>query len=655
MSAEGKTTGAVAPRVLLVSMPVPSPHHPALGLSLLQAALRRENISADIRHFYLDFVEYVGVDAYRAVSNDKYFLALVGEWLFAPAAGMDVGAKGMGYVSDVLLGEFFEHMSADALAQIIEVRGAVEPFIQHCLERVRWSDYDIVGFSLCFQQTMASAALAAKVRSAHPQIKIMFGGANTEGEMGAEMLRHFTCIDAIVAGEADAVIAEVVRSLAESRHADLPGVAMRGSLADAKPRKSEPVTDLDALPVPDFADFERDLLSAPTVAANFQFVPLFESARGCWWGQTEHCTFCGLNALGMAYRSKSPERAFEELTLQADRYGRELLVVDNILDHKYFKTFLPRLAALEDSVLLHYEVKANLREAQMELLAAAGIRKIQPGIESLSTRVLKLMRKGVSAIRNVQTLKLAAEAGVSVEWGHLLGFPGERVEDYDEILALMPKLHHLAPPASVAVVRADRFSPYFATPEAFAIEVNPLRAYPYIFPFGDEGIRRIAYHFEIAGVIDDELRRVHARLRVAATRWRDSAARLSAAPVGDALRIVDSRKGEERVWALDAVAAAVLSRCAEIAGVRQVAERLSPRFGAAAINEAIEALAEADLLMREDDALLSLALRQPGWDRAPRGGEIRTSLARSYFHQRRTELGDKREALDHSDFLSCGQ
>ena len=413
--------------------------------------------------------------------------------------------------------------------------------------------------------------------------------------------------------------------------------------------------DLDALPVPDFADFERDLANAPSVAANFQFVPLFESARGCWWGQTEHCTFCGLNALGMAYRSKSPERAFEELRLQASRYGRELLVVDNILDHKYFKSFLPRLASLEDSVLLHYEVKANLRETQMEMLAAAGVRKIQPGIESLSTRVLGLMRKGVSAIRNVQTLKLAAEAGVSVEWGHLLGFPGERVEDYEEILAIMPKLHHLAPPSSVAVVRADRFSPYFATPEAFGIEVEPLRAYRYVFPFGNESIRRIAYHFEIKGVIDDELRRMHARLRVAATHWRDSNARLSAAPIGAEVRVVDSRSGEERVSVLKPISAAVLSRCAEIVGVRQVTERLSPIFGGAAISDAIEALVDASMIMREDDALLALPLRQPGWDRAPRGGEIRTSLARSYFHQRRMQAGGERETLDHSDLHGCGQ
>ncbi len=50
-------------------------------------------------------------------------------------------------------------------------------------------------------------------------------------------------------------------------------------------------------------------LADPSVADRI-FVP-YETSRGCWWGQKKHCTFCGLNPLGMNYRAKSPERAVE--------------------------------------------------------------------------------------------------------------------------------------------------------------------------------------------------------------------------------------------------------------------------------------------------------------------------------------------------------
>jgi hypothetical protein len=42
---------------------------------------------------------------------------------------------------------------------------------------------------------------------------------------------------------------------------------------------------------------------------------------------------------------------------------------------------------------LVYETKANLTRAQVDLLRAAGVGWIQPGLESLSTLILKLMRK----------------------------------------------------------------------------------------------------------------------------------------------------------------------------------------------------------------------------------------------------------------------
>jgi len=52
-----------------------------------------------------------------------------------------------------------------------------------------------------------------------------------------------------------------------------------------------------------------------------------------------------------------------------------------------------------------YEVKANLTRVQVSALRAAGVTRIQPGIESLSDHVLKLIGKGTCGLRNVQLLK----------------------------------------------------------------------------------------------------------------------------------------------------------------------------------------------------------------------------------------------------------
>ena len=58
------------------------------------------------------------------------------------------------------------------------------------------------------------------------------------------------------------------------------------------------------------------------------------------------------------------------------------------------------------------------------------MRTLQPGIETLSTEILKLMRKHTSYLTNVRFLKLARLYDIEVLWNMLIGFPDEPVEAY---------------------------------------------------------------------------------------------------------------------------------------------------------------------------------------------------------------------------------
>src|SRR5205807_1753573 len=98
---------------------------------------------------------------------------------------------------------------------------------------------------------------------------------------------------------------------------------------------------------------------------------------------------------------------------------------DNILDMAYLGSLLPRLAGAGLDLGLHWEIKANLRRSQLQVLADAGVVAVQPGIESLSGQVLRLMDKGVTGCLNVRALRDAASCGLGVVWNYLYGFPGE--------------------------------------------------------------------------------------------------------------------------------------------------------------------------------------------------------------------------------------
>ena len=195
--------------------------------------------------------------------------------------------------------------------------------------------------------------------------------------------------------------------------------------------------------------------------------------------------------------AQSAGRVLEELAQQARRYRTfRFNAVDNIMDMAYFTGLFPALRDQQAGYELFYEVKSGLRRAQLKLMAQAGVTHIQPGIESLSTHVLRLMRKGVRAIQNVNLLRWAQYYDIRAEWNILWGFPGETEQDYAGQAAVIPHLRHLRPPAVAGRIWLERFSPLFTGNGTLPLgRRTPERSYRYVYP-GDVDLDRAAYFFD---------------------------------------------------------------------------------------------------------------------------------------------------------------
>ncbi|MGC2199222.1 MAG: RiPP maturation radical SAM C-methyltransferase, partial [Stellaceae bacterium] len=265
---------------------------------------------------------------------------------------------------------------------------------------------------------------------------------------------------------------------------------------------AEPTRELDGVPLPAYEDFFSQfaatlaLTSAGRELNDKIWLP-YETSRGCWWGQKHHCTFCGLNAEGMAFRSKSADRVFEDLESLHSGYARDrILMVDNIMPHRYFATLLPRLAEADKKLRIFYEQKANLSWRRMKLLCDAGVWRIQPGIEALHSKLLAHMDKGVTAPQNINCLRYARAVGLDVAWNLLVDFPGDDPDWYLATAELLPLLTHLQPPSGISPLSIDRFSPYFDRPDHYGIaRLKPIPAYALAYG-SDHDIRDVAYHFQ---------------------------------------------------------------------------------------------------------------------------------------------------------------
>ena len=393
----------------------------------------------------------------------------------------------------------------------------------------------------------------------------------------------------------------------------IPGVFRRGQAETES--KSQVIRDMNALPFPDF-DAYFDQLASSSLSGDFEANVVLETSRGCWWGAKHHCTFCGLNGDTMMFRSKSPERAYEEIEYLAKRHNvRRIGCVDNILDMRYVDTLFPRLAASGLTLDMFYEVKANLRHAQLVTMRAGGIRQIQPGIESFSDEVLRLMDKGCTGFQNIQLMRWCEELDIEVAWNLLAGFPGESPAEYEKMAEMVPLLTHLAPPYSCSRVRLDRFSPFHTNPDKYGFRrVRPGRAYYYVFPLGRMELSRIAYFFDFdyengpdpASYIQDLQREV-------GTWWRmhrdmpGERPRLDARFEGDEVHIEDTRlAATAAVHQFAGLAASIYFACDVAARPETLAESLGACT--AEVVEILEDLQSRRLMLTSGGKHLSLAV-----------------------------------------------
>jgi ribosomal peptide maturation radical SAM protein 1 len=628
MRRETGPAGPIAPLVLrrhrdwpvaLVAMPFVSPFHPSIQLGLLKALALARGFPSATFHLHLDLARQIGLEAYAAIGEMRGIL--FGDWLFAREAFFDrtpdPGRKLLDdFPSDVKRILDSAKMSVE---QIVDLREqGIPAYLDRLIDTVPWERFRIIGFTCTFQQSAASFALARRIKARHPDVTLVFGGSNFEGEMGAELVRAVDAIDYAVIGEGDVTFPELLETLAANRDpAQVYGVAFRRADQVIVTPSRPPFETLDALPTPDYDEyFERvEELGILSRSGRRPVEIPFESARGCWWGAKHHCTFCGLNGKTMAFRAKTPERLVDELSALAGRYRSfRFTAVDNILDHRYLKTFLAKVVQASSDYEFFYEIKANLTREQVKALSDAGVRHVQPGIESLNTHVLRLMRKGISAAQNVNLLRWAHYYGIGAFWNILWGFPGETQADYDEMAMLLPHLMHLPPPTGASRIWMERFSPIFFDREAFpARYVRPERSYSYVYP-ADVCLEKMAYFFdyELEHRLPDE---AYTEVSRSVTVWRKAweagePPRLTFWAAPDLLQIEDLRNPEKPgIYNFRGTLASLYLACSDqprSVTYLQKATMLDERDEA--IELACEEFCHRGLMMRDGGQFLSLAL-----------------------------------------------
>jgi ribosomal peptide maturation radical SAM protein 1 len=629
---------AKKPRVLLINMPWAQVQTPSIQLGILKSSLSRNRIDSDVAYLNLAFAKKLGIHLYDAMISDST-MNFFCEWLFRDfildSPGSDQNADSyLEYLQSRLLrrdqqtgvsettSPFQPIFGEDYLQRIKLIKEQIIPeFIVETLQNINFELYDVIGFTCMFAQAIPALALARQIKSVCPDKLIVMGGASYHEDMGLEYLKSFSWIDCVVHGEGEEALVEIIQlfrsgaTFETASRAMIQGVSWRFVDDIVSNIKRVPITNLDTCPLPDYDDYFNQAAGLETGSS---VIIRFESARGCWWGQKHQCNFCGLNGSQVHYRSKSPERVMAELVYLSAKYRcLTFLAVDNVIEMNYFGRLLPKLYELDYHFTIFYEIKANLTKEQVQMLANAGIRNVQPGIESFHSAILKLMSKGTKAIQNIQLLKWCKEFKIETIYNLLWGFPGENHSYYEEMAVLIPKLIHLMPPSyPPRRLTLERFSPYFQNPGAFGIKnIQPAGDYRYLYP-KEVDLSKIAYIFSYTSdQLPDDLRYIH-EVTKNLKKWHDryyssKPALLFFVKGPGFTEIYDTRFQEMESMVLEGLISDIYQYCDQIRSLDSIKRffvKNSKDDDQGVIENLLNQLVEMKVMIQEGDRFLSLAL-----------------------------------------------
>jgi ribosomal peptide maturation radical SAM protein 1 len=619
-------------------MPFQHLRFPSLAVGLLKAILAREGFACRAVYANLLFAARLGLDL-ALLGERQWNVSYLGDWLFQRALFPDAGVTAAEFVRDYLRPGGIPDAERRRLEELAgAARRGAERFLDELAAEIVAARPAAVGCTVTAVQLTASLALLQRVKEIAPQVVTLAGGPGCEAGPGRAIHEGFSFLDYVVSGDADELIAPLLRGIT-LRGAGLAGEALPEGVygpwqrahgypapgKDGAPRAR--VASLAGLPTPDYDEYFEVLAAASGLRDALTPGVSFETSRGCWWAaESGACAFCGDCGSWPAYRRKPAAQALAEIAALRERYGATRLVAtDNVIDGAYFDGFLEGLAQAPGAAVF-YEVRPDLSKAQALSLRRAGVTYVQAGIESLHTPALKAIHKGVAAWQNLQCLRWARQYGLTLSWFFMTKIPGGEDEWDDAQAALVPLLTHLQPPNFVGVVRPERFNRYFREADLHGLRIRAKEPYLRLFAPVRTAAQGFTFHFEelgaqqeLADPLDFLLRPGRGFLRRAVAAWRAAFAdpatrpRLEWRAEERALLVCDTRPAavaaEHRLTGLEKELLLAADEAPREAAL--VARLAGPGAAPAALRAALGALEERLLIVRLDGRVVALPLEAP--------------------------------------------
>jgi len=375
-------------KLTLVTMPPWGFENPPIGLGYLAEYMKSKNIDTEIIDLNIFFYNQVspGYKLLWHIENKNFWS---NEWTFP-------------FVMEIF-----------------------KPLFEESVEKILTVSSKMIGFSVVDPKERITIEVIKKIKEKSPAKKIILGGPATSTEQQRKIFLDNIpeYIDAFVIGEGEETLYDLVANFSNKRNFfNVPGTLTKNN-ENWKYIPRKPIEPVGKILFPTYDKFNLDLYDD-----NWLWV---EWSRGC----IGKCSFCKNYKLIPKYRAKSPQWVVNELKFHVEKNSiNDFFIADNLLNGD--------LNQLEKICNLIIKGNLNIRWAGsmaprdnmdynfFRKMQKAGCYKLQIGLESGSNRVLERMRKIFTVDVSQKNLRDAKLAGIETEVFIMIGFPGEKEEDF---------------------------------------------------------------------------------------------------------------------------------------------------------------------------------------------------------------------------------
>jgi anaerobic magnesium-protoporphyrin IX monomethyl ester cyclase len=343
---------------------------------------------------------------------------IAGNWPPAWAAYLAGALKSAGFDDVHFIDAMTDHIEDADLRQRIE---ALKP--------------DIVGTTAITPSIYKAERVLELAKEVSPAIITLLGGVHATF-MYTQVLGEAPWIDAIVRGEGEEILINVIRAIDEGRwpaaRADIEGLAFRDDGQVIATKAAPTVKNLEAIK-PDWTILNW---------SNYIYIPLGvrvaipNMARGCPFT----CSFCSQWKFWRDYRIRDPKSVVDEIEdLVANHQVGFFILADEepTINRKKFVQFCEELIArgLPDKVKwgINTRVTDILRDEDiLKLYRKAGLVHVSLGTEAAAQLKLDLFHKETTVEQNKRAIRLLREADILVEAQFIVGLENETAETLEE-------------------------------------------------------------------------------------------------------------------------------------------------------------------------------------------------------------------------------